>query len=73
MTGSGEIVGGTRKEGYRFCVDVHRLVEVLGAIENPTEMDDKRAKSAQREVTSPSESTDVSLDHQLEGGGLWGV
>ncbi len=46
MTGSGEIVGGTRKVGYRFCVDVHRLVEVLGAIENPTEMDDKRAKSA---------------------------
>ena len=67
MTGSGEIVGGTRKEGYRFCVDVHRLIEVLGAIENPTEMDDKRAKSAQE----PYESTDVSVDHQ--GGGLWAV
>jgi hypothetical protein len=39
-------------------VDVHRLVAVLGAIENPTEMDDKRAKSAQREMTSrPSRQT----------------
>ena len=67
---SGEIVGETRKEGYRFCVDVHRLVGVLGAIENPTEMDDKRAKCAKGN-DEPSESTDVSLDHQ--GSGLWAV